>query len=74
MVDLFYISLPIGYLEFVIKILKSVNDRTDKWKLSLDCKFFIALVQSLCPPYGILKIPDRVLYFHEQTKSRDDSL
>jgi hypothetical protein len=73
MAGLVYITLPIRYLEFVKKFLKSVDDRTDKWKLSLECKIFIALAQSLCHPYRIFKIPDRVLYFPEQTKSRDDS-
>jgi hypothetical protein len=32
---------------FVIKILKSADDRADKWKLSLESKIFIALVRSL---------------------------
>jgi hypothetical protein len=32
---------------FVMKILKTSDDRADKWKLSLESKIFIALVRSL---------------------------
>jgi hypothetical protein len=35
------------FLFFVMKILRSADDRADKWKLSLKCYIFIALVRRL---------------------------
>lgn len=37
-----------------MKILKSFDDRADKWKLSLQSKIFIALVRSLWHHVGFL--------------------
>jgi len=37
---------------FVMKILKSADDESRKWKLISECKIFIALVRGLLASFG----------------------
>jgi hypothetical protein len=45
---------------FVMKNLKTSDDRAGKWKLSVECKIFIALVRSLGTSCGFLY---KILFF-----------